>query len=120
MTLKIERAFRKAGIPDMPMVRRHILSNLKKVNADLDRLTSTEIAYIIKGLDIGYKDAKNSQKADYMDDMGCVWIGGKVQQLIPIAALQSIKVTKSTKPVEWSSSLKWYITRYTMDYTETY
>ena len=112
MTLKIERAFRKAGIPAMPMVRRHILSNLEKVNADLDRLTSTEIAYIIKGLDIGYK-------ADYMDDMGCVWIGGKVQQLIPVAALQSIKVTKSTKPVEWSSSLKWYITRYTMDYTET-
>lgn len=119
MSLKIERAFTKAGIPEMPMVRRHILANLNKVEADLDRLTSTEIAYIIKGLNIGYHDAKNSQKADYMDDMGCVWIGGNVQQLIPLAALQSIKVTKSTKPVEWSPKMKWYITRYTMDYTET-
>lgn len=117
MSLKIERAFTKAGIPEMPMVRRHILANLRKVEANLDRLTSTEIAYIIKGLHIGFHDGKASAKAECLDD--CVWIGGDVQQLIPLAALQSIKVTKSTKPVEWSSNLNWYITKYTMNYTET-
>ena len=109
MSLKIERAFKKAGIPDMPMVRRHILENLKKVGANLDKLSSTEIGYIIKGLHIGFHDGKANAKAECLDD--CVWIGGDVQQLIPIAALQSIKVTKSTKPVEWSPSMNWNITR---------
>lgn len=117
MSLKIERAFKKAGIPDMPMVRRHILENLKKAGANLDKLSSTEIGYIIKGLHIGFHDGKANAKAECLDDF--VWIGGDVQQLIPIAALQSIKVTKSTKPVEWSPSMNWNITRYTMDYTET-
>lgn len=117
MILKIERAFKKAGIPDMPMVRQHILENLEKVGANLDKLSSTEIGYIIKGLNIGFHDGKASAKAEYVDD--CFWIGGDVQQLIPIAALKSIKVTKSTKPVEWSPNLNWHITKYTMDYTET-
>lgn len=70
--IKIKRAFEKAQIPDMPMVRRHILQNLEKVGADLNKLTSTELSYIIRALDIGYKDAKGRQEADYMADMGAV------------------------------------------------
>lgn len=93
-SLKIKRAFEKAQIPNMPMVRRHILENLEKVGADLDKLTSTELGYIIKALDVGYKDAKGRQEADYMADMGAVWIGGDVQKLIPIDALKAIEIKK--------------------------
>ena len=100
MSLKIERAFTKAGIPEMPMVRRHILANLRKVEADLDCLTSTEIAYIIKGLNIGYHDAKGNQKADYMADMDCVWIGGEVEKLLPIEVLKAITITETKTPVK--------------------
>lgn len=93
MNIKISRAFEKAGIPNMPMVRRHILDSLNKVGADLDKLSSREISYIIKGLHIGYHDAKSRQQADYMADMDCVWIGGEVQKLIPIPALKSLDIT---------------------------
>lgn len=135
MSLKIERAFKKAGIPEMPIVRRHILVNLAKVGADLDKLTSTEIGFIIKALHIGYHNAKGSQEADYMADMGCVWIGGEVQKLLPIEAIKSIRIIKESKPIEkksipsgWKYGVLPYgwdrveyerKTRYKLDFTES-
>lgn len=115
MSIKITRAFEKAGIPNMPMVRRHILDNLEKVGADLDKPSSTEIGCIIKGLHIGYHDAKGRQHADYMADMGCVWIGGEVQKLIPIDALKSIDITEHYERI---NNQNWKITHYKMDFTE--
>lgn len=100
MSIKIDRAFEKAEIPDMPMVRRHILENLRKVGADLDKLTSTEIGFIIKGLNIGYRDAKNRQEADLMSDMDCVWVGADVQKLIPLEVLRQMTITDVKKEID--------------------
>lgn len=100
MSIKIDRAFEKAEIPDMPMVRRHILENLRKVGADLDKLTSTEIGFIIKGLNIGYHDAKNRQEADLMSDMDCVWVGADVQKLIPLEVLRQMAITDVKKEID--------------------
>ncbi|RPD86289.1 hypothetical protein EGK75_09210 [Neisseria weixii] len=115
MSIKISRAFEKAGIPNMPMVRRHILDSLKKTGADLEKLSSTEISYIIKGLHIGYHDAKGSQQADYMADMDCVWIGGGVEKLIPIPALKSIETTVTYEKI---NNQNWKVTHYKMDFAE--
>lgn len=100
MSIKIDRAFEKAGIPNMPMVRRHILDNLRKVGADLDKLTSTEIGFIIKGLHIGFHDAKNRQEADLMSDMDCVWVGADVQKLIPLEVLRQMTITDGKKEID--------------------
>lgn len=100
MSIKIDRAFEKAGIPDMPMVRRHILDNLRKVEANLDKLTSTEIGFIIKGLNIGFHDAKNRQEADLMSDMDCVWVGADVQKLIPLEVLRQMTIMDGKKEIE--------------------
>ena len=100
MSIKIDRAFEKAGIPDMPMVRRHILDNLSKVEANLDKLTSTEIGFIIKGLNIGFHDAKNRQEADLMSDMDCVWVGADVQKLIPLEVLRQMTIMDGKKEIE--------------------
>ena len=100
MSIKIDRAFEKAGILNMPMVRRHILYNLRKVGADLDKLTSTEIGFIIKGLHIGFHDAKNRQEADLMSDMDCVWVGADVQKLIPLEVLRQMTITDGKKEID--------------------
>lgn len=115
MNIKMERAFKKAGISEMPMVRRHIMDNLTKVGADLEKLSSTQIGDIIKALNIGYHDAKGHQEADYMSDMGCVWIGGDVQKIIPIDALKSIETNKH---YERDGNINWQITNYKLDFTE--
>lgn len=106
MSIKFNRAWEKAGIPDMPMVRRHILQNLKKVDANIDKLSSTELAYIIKALHIGYKDAQGRQQADYMSDMDCVWVGGDVQKMIPVKALQNLEIKEMREAPELTAEEK--------------
>ena len=131
MSIKIQRALTKAGIPDMPMVRKHIMQNLEQVGADLDKLSSTELGYIIKALHIGYHDAKGSQQADYMADMDCVWVGGDVQKLIPLQALRDMQITtcaeepvKPHKPTPyggWSiGPTVWHRHTYRVEYTERF
>ena len=89
MSLKITRAFEKAGIPNMPETRKELLRDLEKVGADIDKLSSSQLGYIIKALYIAYHKGKAKCDAEYLGD--CVWIGGGVQRLYSVDALKSIK-----------------------------
>lgn len=91
MRIKIERAFAKTQIPNMPMVRRHIMRSLEQVvGTDIDKLSSTELGRIIKALHLAYHDGKGVCQAEYMADMDCVWVGGDVQKLIPLQDLRNM------------------------------
>ena len=119
---KLDRAFALAGIT-LPTVRAHIERNLAAVAGDLQTATVRQLAAVIAIHHTAYMQGRASAGAAITDD--AVWIGAGVDQLVPLAALRKIEVTKTTEPIpaethsgrNWPAS-QWSITRYTMDYTE--
>lgn len=90
MSLKINRAFTKAGISNMPVARNAILHNLKQTGIDTAKMSSTELSHILKALHFAYYQGKSVCDAEYLADMDAVWIGGGVQRLLPVGALKAI------------------------------
>ena len=91
MSLKIKRAFAKAGIPNMQVTRNAILHNLAQTGIDTAEMSSTDLSNIIKALHFAYRKCKAVCDAEYLADMDAVWIGGEVQRLFPADALKAIE-----------------------------
>jgi len=85
--LKINRAFRIAGIPDMPMTRSHILRNIKN-NASMAVLASMsakQLAAVISAAYFGYHDGRASKGDVEIIDGDALSISAGIDKFIEFA-----------------------------------
>lgn len=55
----------------------------------VERLTGAELGHVASALDAAYHAGRASTQASIEDD--CVWIGGRVQRLIPLDELPAVR-----------------------------
>lgn len=91
---KLDRAYALAGIPDMPMVRAHILKNITSVdNAGmLETMTSRQLSLVIAAVNKSWHSGRASCGASIEDD--CVWVGNGVDKLLPLEILKQIAISE--------------------------
>ena len=109
----------------MPSLRDHIERNLAAMAPQLQDATAKQLAAIIKLMDKQYQDGRASCQAEVVSG-DAVWVGGGVDKLIPLAALQAIEITRTQEPHlpaqmrsgMMSPATSFLVTSYKMDYTE--
>ena len=94
--LKINRAFNYAGVPDMPMTRRHIMRNIQEHTdpAVLATLTAKQLAALITAANTSCHDGRASKGDVELCDGDAVWIGLNVQKMIPLEDLRSMQTDR--------------------------
>lgn len=86
-TKKLTRAFSIAGIPNMPEVRKHITRNINATSSEvMAKMTSKQIAEVIKASNFAWHDGKSCAGASIEDD--CLWVGRDIQKLVPLRILR--------------------------------
>ena len=120
---KINRAFALAGIA-MPTVRAQITQTLEAQRTSLEGLTAKQLAAVIQTVGAAYHEGRASTRAEVADD--CIWVGGGVDKLLPLAALKAIQVNEQIEIVpgdpsgDWlhQQSTRWATRIYSLSYSE--
>lgn len=113
---KILKAFKIATCFKGSATKQHILKNLDADSEVLATLTAKQLAAVLNVADRSYHDGKASCKAEIADD--CIWIGGQVQKLIPLKALEKLEINRVDSYAEtgfsrWSAEVT-----YSLNYVE--